>query len=109
MIVGPAGEAAHPVGVAGPSAQHDHGQLRIDARGESVGRAHPVEHLEAAPVLQPEVKHHERRLAHLDRPQALPHAAGADRREPVRGQVLQQEGARDLVVLDDQHTALLSE
>ena len=89
MIVGAADEAAHPVGVAGAPAQNDHGQIGIDARGEPIGRAHSIQQHESVPVLEAEVQHDQRRLAHLDRPQALRHAAGANRRKTIRGQILQ--------------------
>jgi hypothetical protein len=60
VIVGPAGEAAHPVGVAGPSAEDDHRQVRVDARGEPVGGADAVEQGQAIPVLQGEIEHDQR-------------------------------------------------
>jgi hypothetical protein len=41
-VVGAAGEAAHPIGLAGAAAQHDHGQVGIDPRRQPVRRAHAV-------------------------------------------------------------------
>jgi len=49
--------------------------------------------------------HHQRRLAHLDRSQALPHAARAGHAKAVRGQVVEQKGASRLVVLNDEKRA----
>jgi hypothetical protein len=37
MIVGSAGEAAHPVRVAGSAGEDDHGQFRVEARRKAVG------------------------------------------------------------------------
>jgi hypothetical protein len=107
VVVGAAGEAPHPVGVAGAAAQHDRGQVGVDARGEPVGRLHPVEEGQPAAVLEPEVQHDQGRLANLDRPQRLTGAGGARDPESVRRQVLGQEPMRRLVVLHHQNQALL--
>jgi hypothetical protein len=101
MIVSSAGEAADAIGVSRSSAQHDHRQVGIDPGRE------PVEQRQAAAVVEDQVQHHERGLAHLDRPQALPRPARPGDGEAVRGQVVEQEGARQLIVLHDQDQALL--
>jgi hypothetical protein len=89
MIVGSAGEAPHPIGVARPAAQHDHRHVGVDARCEPVGRPHPIEKNEPAPVLEREIEHYEHRLAHLDGPQALRHAGRPTHPEAVRCEVVE--------------------
>ncbi len=74
-------------------------------RGQPVGRTHAVEQHQAAGALERQIEHHECRLAHLDRPQSLGHTARAGHAEPVRGQVVEQEGTREVVVLDDEQRA----
>ena len=105
VIVGPAGEAAHAIGVTAPAAQDDHRQVGVDTRREPVGGPDPVEQTEPVAVLEQEVEHYQRGLAHLDRPQALPRPARAGDPKAVGGQVVEQEGTRGVVVLDDEHQA----
>ena len=80
VVVGPAGEDADAVGVAAAAAEDDHRNVRVDAAGESVGRANAVQQLQAVAILEHQVQDHERRAAHLDRPQGLPHAVAAAKR-----------------------------
>ena len=105
VVVGPAREAANPVGVAGAAAQHDHREVGVDRRPGRRRRARGRAG-EAAAVREAQVEHHQRRLAHLDGPQALPRP-GAGHAEAVGGEVVEQEGPRGLVVLDHQDQALL--
>jgi hypothetical protein len=89
VIVGPAGEAANSVRLARAAREHDHRRLRVDARGEAVGRANPIQHVEAAAVREKEVEHDERGLAHLDRPEALARPARARDTEAVSGEIVE--------------------
>jgi hypothetical protein len=56
VVVGAAREAPDTVGLGDPAGQHDHRQVRIDSRGETVGVAHAVDHLQAAAVLERKVE-----------------------------------------------------
>ena len=103
VVVAPAREAAHAVGLAAASAEHDHRQVRVEPRREAVGRAHTVEQLEPVAVAQHQVEQDEVGLAHLDRPQPLAHAARGRRPVAVGAQVVDQELGRGLVVLHHQH------
>jgi hypothetical protein len=107
MVVSPAGEAAHPVGLAGAAGEDDDRELGVDSRRQTVGRPDAVEQVEAAAVLEQEVEHDERGLAHLDRPQTLAHPARAGDAEAVGGEIVEQEGARRVVVLHHKDQALL--
>jgi hypothetical protein len=64
---GSAREAPYAVRVPGSPAQHDHREVGVDARREAVGVPNPVEQRQPAAVVEDEVEHHQRRLAHLDR------------------------------------------
>jgi hypothetical protein len=107
VVVGSPVEAPHPVRVAGAAGEDDHGRVGVDPRREPIGCPHAAEERQAAAVVEREVEHHERGLAHLDRAQRLPGAAGPGDPEAVRGQVVEQERARGLVVLDHQDQGLL--
>jgi hypothetical protein len=107
VIVGAAGEAADPVGISDPAGKRDHRQLRVDTRGEPVGGPHPIEKLEPAAVLEPQVEHYEARLTHLDGAHALLRAARAGDPEAVRRKVVEQERARGVVILNHQDQPLV--
>jgi len=103
VVVRAAGEAAHAVGLAGTSGDDDDREGGVDARGEPVGAADPVEQGEAAAVLEHEVEDDEVRLSHLDGPQPLARGARSGYAKAVRREVLGQEGTGGVVVLDDEH------
>ena len=105
VVVRPAGEAAHPVRVAGASGEHDHRQGGVEARGQPVGRPDAVEQRQSACALESQVEHHERRLAYLDRPQTLFHAARPGHTEAVGGEVVEQEASGQFIVLDHEKRA----
>ena len=102
MVVRAALEAAHAIGLAGPPGQDDHREIGIDASGEPVGRAHAIEHVQAASALEAQVEQHQAGAAHLDRAQPLGGARRARHPEAVGGQIVGQKALRRLVVLDDQ-------
>jgi hypothetical protein len=107
VVVGAAREAPDRVGLGDPAGRQDHRQVRIDSRGETVGVAHAVDHLQAAAVLERKVEQDEARSSHLDRTNALPGARRASDSEAIGGEVLEQECPRRIVVLDHQDEALL--
>ena len=78
---------------------------RRDARPSA--DPHPVEHVEAAAALQPQIEHNKRGLAHLDRPQRLACPARPGDPKTIRGQVVEQKRTGRLVVLHHQNQALL--
>ena len=107
MVVRAASKAPHPVGLSHAAAQDDHRKVRVDPGGQPVGVADAVEQLQPTAALEREVEHHEARLPHLDGPHPLPRTRRSRHAEPVRGEVLEQEGARRLVVLHNQDQPLL--
>jgi hypothetical protein len=106
VIIRPTSEAAHSVGLARSAGEDDHGQVRVEARGQAVGGPQAVEQVEAGAVLESEVEYNEAGLTHLDRAHALLRATRTGDPEAVRCEIVEQEGPRGFVILNHQHQAL---
>lgn len=107
MIVRPASETPHAIGLPRAAGEHDHGQVRVEAQRQAVGGPQAVEQFEAAASLEGEVEYDEAGLTHLDRAHALLRATRAGDPEAVRCEVVEQERARGVVILNYQDQALV--
>ena len=106
VVVGPAGEAAHAIGLAGAPGQDDHRQLRVDPGGEPVGCAHAVEQLEAVAVLERQVQQERGSGARASIARSASSAPAArEHAKAVRREVVHEEAAGGLVVFHEQYRA----
>jgi hypothetical protein len=82
----------------GRRGENNHRQVGIDPGRQPIGVPHPVEPVQPAAALEREVQHHQVRPPHLDPADPLPRARRSRHPKAVRGEVLDQEPARRLVL-----------
>ena len=102
VVVAAAVEPPQAVELAAAAGEDQHRDPRVDPAGDAVRLADGAQEVEARAVGQADVEHDEVGVLRLEQAAGVPGAVGDEQLEAVGGEVVGQEGAGGVVVLDEE-------